>query len=564
MNRLGGTAPPRSFLSDLAAGWRPWALLAALCVALFLPGLSAMPPLDRDEARFMQATRQMLESGDFVDIRFQDEARNKKPAGIYWLQAAAVAAFSAPASNAAWPYRLPSVLGATLAVLLTFAGGAPLVGRPGALLAAALLASSLLLIAEAHLAKTDAVLLATIVAAQLALGRVYGDARRAVPSRRRHAAAFWAAQGLGILIKGPVAPLISLATILALGIADRRWSWLARLRPAWGVPLLLAIAGPWLVAIEWKTGGAFGGEAVGHDLLGKLLGAQESHGAPPGAYLLLAPATMWPASAFLGLAWISGWRARTDVAARFLLAWLVPAWLIFELIPTKLPHYVLPLYPALALLAGRALAGRTLAGTVERRLWLDGIVFALWILVGAVLATGLIALPIRLGHGFAVLSLVPALAAAAIAVGLAVRLRRGFTAGAVPLVAILAVLVAVPSFAALLPGLDTLWLSRSAAALVAAHPAAAPRPVDAVGYDEPSLVFLLHGALRATTPGRAAADLASGAATRALVSDREEAAFRAALAARGLAPAPLGTASGIDYSRGGALRRLTLYAGPAG
>src|ERR1700716_4544392 len=109
-------------------GWQPYALLAARCLVLYPPGIASTPPLDRDEARFAQATRQMLETGDFLRIRFQDEARNKKPAGIYWLQAACVAAFSTLESSAIWPYRLPSVLGATAAALLTFAVGAALFG----------------------------------------------------------------------------------------------------------------------------------------------------------------------------------------------------------------------------------------------------------------------------------------------------------------------------------------------------------------------------------------------------------------------------------------------------
>src|ERR1700732_5193876 len=110
-------------------GWRPYALLGLLCLLLYLPGIASIPPLDRDEARFAQATRQMLETGDFLRIRFQDEARNKKPAGIYWLQAAAVAAFSTPESTAIWPYRLPSCAGALIAVLLTFALGGALFAR---------------------------------------------------------------------------------------------------------------------------------------------------------------------------------------------------------------------------------------------------------------------------------------------------------------------------------------------------------------------------------------------------------------------------------------------------
>src|SRR5437764_15018207 len=110
------------------SGWRPYALLAALCFALYLPGIAAIPPLDRDEARFAQASRQMLETGDFLRIRFQDEARNQKPAGIYWLQAASVAAFSSPAATAVWPYRVPSLLGGMEGVLLMFGVGAALFG----------------------------------------------------------------------------------------------------------------------------------------------------------------------------------------------------------------------------------------------------------------------------------------------------------------------------------------------------------------------------------------------------------------------------------------------------
>src|ERR1700681_3095803 len=107
---------------------RPYLLLVGLCLFLYLPGISAIPPLDRDEARFAQATRQMLETGDFLHIRFQDEARNKKPAGIYWLQAAAVSAFSTPSATAIWPSRLPSLVGGIAAVLLTFGLGAALFG----------------------------------------------------------------------------------------------------------------------------------------------------------------------------------------------------------------------------------------------------------------------------------------------------------------------------------------------------------------------------------------------------------------------------------------------------
>src|SRR5216683_4622637 len=167
-------------------GVRPYALLVALCLLLYMPGLASIPALDRDEARFAQASRQMLETGDFLGIRFQDEARNKKPAGIYWLQAAAVSAFSTPEATAMWPYRLPSLLGGIAAVLLTFATGAALFGGVGekrriAAIAAVLLASALGMVAEVHIAKTDAALLAAVMAGQGALGLAYVRARTGRP-----------------------------------------------------------------------------------------------------------------------------------------------------------------------------------------------------------------------------------------------------------------------------------------------------------------------------------------------------------------------------------------------
>src|SRR2546430_2226660 len=111
---------------DFAVGSHGRAVAVLLVVALlgFLPGFFSVPPIDRDEARFAQATKQMVESGEYVDIRFQDEVRYKKPVGIYWLQARVVKTASAlgfpHALTTIWLYRIPSLIGATTAVLLTY------------------------------------------------------------------------------------------------------------------------------------------------------------------------------------------------------------------------------------------------------------------------------------------------------------------------------------------------------------------------------------------------------------------------------------------------------------
>lgn len=144
--------------------------LVLLGLALYLPGISTVPPFDRDESRFVQATKQMVESGDYVDIRFQDEARHKKPVGIYWLQSAAVKLTGV--SDAVWSYRIPSLLAALAAVVMTSFIGARFFGPVAGLLAGAMLATTLLMGVEARMAKTDATLLATILLAQLVLAKL--------------------------------------------------------------------------------------------------------------------------------------------------------------------------------------------------------------------------------------------------------------------------------------------------------------------------------------------------------------------------------------------------------
>jgi 4-amino-4-deoxy-L-arabinose transferase-like glycosyltransferase len=546
-------------IAAASRGWRPYGMLLVLCLGLYLPGVASLPVMDRDEARFAQATRQMLESGDYLRIRFQDEARNKKPAAIYWLQAASVAAFSDAGSTAIWPYRVPSLLGATGAVLLTFAFGARLVGREAALLGAALLGSSLGLTIEAHLAKTDAVLLLACVAAQGALGEIYLAARRGGGGTSLWALLFWVAQAAAILVKGPVAPALALLTAAALVIADREWRWLGGLKPLWGVPLLAALVAPWLIGITAATNGAFLSEAVGHDFLGKLIAAQEGHGAWPGYYLVLVAVTFWPGSILLGAAAALAWRERRDPVARFLAAWVVPFWIVLELTPTKLPHYLLPVFPALALLAGRA------ALDVQAALpaWARRGSCAVWAVASLVVAATLALAPIELGRG---------MDAAGIVVGAVILLYGGFMVRAGwraldPALAVRAALLAlltVPETIALeAPRLDPLWLSRDAASAVERYRPPPGVPVAAVGYGEPSLVFLLGTDTLLASPELAADRMTSARGAVALVEARDDDAFRKALGARGWEPRVIDRIAGLDYSNGKRMV-ITLYRGVPG
>ena len=159
------------------------------------------------------------------------------------------------------------MLSAVAAVLLTAGIANTLFGAQAGLLAAGLLAISLLMGAEARMAKIDATLLAAILVAQASLLRIYLDAGA---SARRWAALHWVALGVGLMLKGPLILLVSWGTILGLVLSERRTAWLRGLHGRWGVPLMLAIVLPWCIAIGVASGGDFFSKSVGDNFLGKV------------------------------------------------------------------------------------------------------------------------------------------------------------------------------------------------------------------------------------------------------------------------------------------------------
>lgn len=534
----------------------PWLLL--LCLLLWLPGFFTIPAGDRDESRFAQASRQMVDSGDYVRIRLGEVERNKKPAGIHWAQAATVHALEAvgiPARGQIWAYRLPSLIGAMIAVLATCLLGRTLVGRRAAFIAAAMLAPCMVLLVETHIAKTDAALLATITIAMGLMGRAYLTPNSFTPSQ---AAGFWAALGIGILLKGPIAPMVPLLAGLTLAAMDRPagspwWKpsvpWLWSLRAGWGIPLMVLCAAPWFVAIGIATEGRFFAEAVGGDMLGKVSSGEEAHWGPPGMYAAIFGITAFPSAWIVIRALPGSWADRMQAPVRFLLAWAVPTWLLFEAVATKLPHYTLPAFPALMLLGARW-AMDPLRVAPPR--WVD------WL---ANLALGGVAIGLPLLAGIAVFGVerrVDSFAILGLAAGIAMTwllLRMGSRAqwGRA---ALAAAILAVPVYACVLEGviprLQAVWLSpRLAAQVATVAPGLPARDFGVVGHHEPSLQFAMGGDIRLLRDGAAAAAfLAERPGRIAAVNDRQEAAFRRAAAERGLALRELGTVTGLNYVRG--------------
>lgn len=531
--------------------------LALLALCFFVPAQSSLQPMDRDEPRFAQASKQMIETGDMVDIRFQQEARHKKPVGIYWLQVAAVRAGAAlgvsEPTTTIWLYRLPSLLGAVAMVLLTYWAGLAFLSREGAFTAGLMMMASVLLGVEAHLAKTDAVLGALSVATLGFLARAYLYARApgVMPQLSENARLFfWVVLGLAVLVKGPITPLVGALACLWLYARDRSLGWLKALGSWRGAALAGLIVLPWLVLILMKTGGSFLQDSVGKDMLAKVGSAQEKHWAPPGAYFGIYWLTFWPAAALILLAIPTLWRERKDDGVALLAGWVIPFWLIVEAVPTKLPHYVLPLFPAIAI--GIVLAAER--GGLSLNRFLRTLAAALYALIplAFLIATPTAYLLLEEGDLFA---RVPLLALPFLLVAFAFGLlgARELWQGERAMRAVL--LGVCASFALTLGayvfGLAQLQALRLSPRLAeAAHATGCVAPSFAsVGYREPSLVFLTATGIELTdAPGAAAFMDKPGEGCRiAFVEGREEAAFKGALKGQA-APVLLSRVRGVNLN----------------
>jgi 4-amino-4-deoxy-L-arabinose transferase-like glycosyltransferase len=552
-------------------------VLGLLGLLLWLPGVLSLPALDRDESRFAQSSRQMVESGDVVDIRFGHVPRYKKPIGIYWLQAGATRLTGLiPAlegrDDRIWTYRLPSLLGAIAASWLTVWCAAAVADAEASFLAGFLMLGTVLLTAEATIATTDAVLLACVLAVQGTLLRFYRAAREPdfpTPSHRAEMGG-WAALGLGILVKGPVVLAVAGSTLICLlgwdwWLARRKhqmeasaseppWAWLGAFRPLQGTLLVLLLILPWLAAITIQSRGAFLEESLGNDFAAKMAGGQESHGGWPGYYLLLSAATFWPAILFVLPGLVLAISRRVEPAIRFLLAWAVSWWLVVELVPTKLPHYVIDAYPALAILATLFVRNPQPARFLTPARWIAVVQF----LIGAGLLTAvLLWAPPQLGAGWG--WQLPAAAGAGASLALAALvlaiLRKPLPAAVLGFVSLLVFAPSLTAYAG--PKLDQLWISESLKRSVdqLGRPGDAPPAI--AGYQEPSLVFAL-GKDVVLSDGKGAAEASAHSGGLALVEDEARGDFLARLAELQADAKAVGEVSGINYSRGRKVH-VTLY-----
>jgi 4-amino-4-deoxy-L-arabinose transferase-like glycosyltransferase len=521
------------------------AVLLALTLVSYLPGLIALPPVDRTEVVYAEMARAMAEGGSRLDAHFLGERYPFRPIGITWLQMAPAALFGKAAQSAILTYRLPSLLGGILAVLSLWGLLRPLAGDRGALIAAALFAVTPIVALQAQLAIPEGPLLLAIVLAQTTLLRIYcaGDPRRGTAGL---AALFWAAQGFGMLINALAVPILSLATVIALFVFDRDLKWLKRLRPLYGLPLMLVIAAPWLIVRAHLDGGAPFSTLTFPELIRALGGAQDMKWkAAPLTFTLAFLLGFMPGALLLVPALKGLWDQRAHALQRFLFCWIVGYWLYLELIASKPALYtVQAMFPAAA-------AAVALSLEKDGRLALPDYMLRLpaWLVAPGMAAVFAVAL--YMASAPASFGIVLGALIVTTLFTLAAQAARDKLAAAWVVTSVVGFAVFLGfTFGVLLPHMQRGWPAARIAEAIRPFEHCVVGPVGVVGFREPSRVFLV-GRDSEVTPATIADWMSGGEDGIAVVEDRWHGDLVKALEERRAAvPMPVGCVSAFNVMRG--------------
>ena len=393
-------------LLTLKSAVRKYAILFFGCVLFHIAGTWSLPLIDRDEPRFAEASREMIERGDYIVPYFNDQLRLDKPPLTYWAQTVSYRVFGENDFGA----RFPSAIAAALTALVIFAWGMRLGEEKLGWWAAIIFTLSLQTFVHAKAAVADMWLVLFMTTAhwsgfELLRGRPTSsrklptpnaDGSRAVVQLRKlsragsstlnseeanqtsdikHQTSFWwsifyLSLALGFLAKGPIAwvPLLTVGMTIILAPEAQL---ARRFKFVYGILLTLALVALWGIPALIQTHGEFFTVGIGRHVIGRSFATMEGHGAnSPAMYLLLLPfyfmtvfVSFFPWS--IKLPWLARklWRERkTGIADpgyswnlidNYLVTGIAIIFIIFTLIKTKLPHYTLPAFPLLALLLAR-------------------------------------------------------------------------------------------------------------------------------------------------------------------------------------------------------------------
>jgi 4-amino-4-deoxy-L-arabinose transferase-like glycosyltransferase len=362
-----------------------YAILFFSCVLFHILGTWTLPLIDRDEPRFAEASREMIERGNYIVPYFNNQLRLDKPPLTYWAQVASYHIFGENDFAA----RFPSAIAAALTALLIFAWGRRMGGEKFGWWAAIIFTLSLQTFVHAKAAVADMWLVLFVTLASWAGYELFQRPtlnQGAAVSRPPWAIwkspflVFYLALALGFLAKGPIAwtPLLTVGVVI---IYTRDWLAARRFKFIGGILLTLVVIALWGIPALIQTHWEFFTVGIGRHVVGRSFMTLEGHGASSfGMYVLLLPfyfvtvfISFFPWS--IKLPWLIRklWRNRETGVIHlrqgyggqaapgysgipidiYLLSGIAVIFVIFTLVSTKLPHYTLPAFPLLALLLAR-------------------------------------------------------------------------------------------------------------------------------------------------------------------------------------------------------------------
>ena len=380
-----------------------YALILTVGTLLFLPNLGAFALWEEDEAHNAQCAQEMADADTWVVPTFNFKLRPDKPILQYWAIRFSYLLFGANE----WSARLPSALVSLISLLLCYELGRSLFDPLTGLVSALLLASSIMFNVAAHAVTPDAFLVATVLAGltAFAIGYRRGSSTWLVTSS--------VASALAMLAKGPVGVILPLGIVGCFLLWQRQLRLLFTPRLFLGAALFVLVAVPWYVRVGIETRFEFiRGFFFKHNLE-RFQSGMEGHGAgwwfhplvlfvtfaPGSIFLLLAIWSAWGGESSVPVHTAGNWRRRLramivpvqreDWAYRLLACWIAVWMTFFSIAATKLPNYLLPMFPALAVLVARFLV-RWMRGEVRLPIWVTNTLFACFAVMGIVIGVGLL------------------------------------------------------------------------------------------------------------------------------------------------------------------------------
>jgi 4-amino-4-deoxy-L-arabinose transferase-like glycosyltransferase len=322
----------------------PVVILVALCLTLFFLRLRARPIWDIDEGMHAVTSMEMVRSGNWITPTFNGEPFFDKPVLFNWLGALAFLVFGFTEFAA----RLPAAILGTGCVLVTYMLGRRLADATVGLLGGVILASALEFIVLCRTVVHDISLVFCVTLAFYLFYLAYQDTRH----RKRNLLFFYAAMGLAVLAKGPLGLVLPAMVIGLFLIFERKFGFIRQMQIGWGILIFLAVAAPWYILISLKNPG-YAKYFFVYQNLGSFGSADPRHPAPFYYYIPVLLGGFFPWSCFLPLAFIYAFRKHFQTASgatAFLVIWICVVFIFFSIAGSKLPTYILPLFPAAALL----------------------------------------------------------------------------------------------------------------------------------------------------------------------------------------------------------------------